>query len=57
MILLNKCDLLPYVDFDLEFFTKGVRLQNKNAVVFQVSAKENQGFEQVVEWLEQRASK
>lgn len=57
VILLNKCDLLPYVDFDLEFFTKGVRLQNKNAVVFQVSAKENQGFEQVVEWLEQRASK
>ena len=57
LILLNKCDLLPYVDFDLDFFTKGVHLQNRDAVIFQVSAKDKQGFDQVVEWLEHKASK
>ena len=28
LILLNKCDLLPYVDFDEDFFMKGVRALN-----------------------------
>jgi hydrogenase nickel incorporation protein HypB len=54
VIILNKADLKPYTDFDEEFFYKGVKALNKNAVVFEVSAKTGQGFDRVVEWLEKR---
>ncbi|AFV01806.1 NiFe hydrogenase nickel incorporation-associated protein HypB [Dehalobacter sp. UNSWDHB] len=54
VILLTKCDLKTYVDFNDEFFLKGVRALNKTAPVFEVNAKTGQGFEDVAEWLLQR---
>lgn len=51
LIILNKCDLLPYVDFDEVYFMKGVRALNKTAPVFKVSAKTDAGFEEVVSWI------
>lgn len=51
MIILNKCDLLPYIDFDESFFMKGVRALNKTAPVFKVSCKIEEGFEEVVAWI------
>ena len=50
-IILNKCDLLPYVDFDEDYFMKGVRALNKTVPVFKVSAKTDDGFEEVVSWI------
>lgn len=50
-IILNKCDLLPYLDFDEEFFMKGVRALNKTAPVFKVSSKSEEGFEEVILWI------
>lgn len=52
LIILNKCDLEPYIDFDYDFFLKGVMLQNKNATVIRVSSKDGSGFEQIVQWIE-----
>ncbi|BCJ97554.1 hydrogenase nickel incorporation protein HypB [Anaerocolumna chitinilytica] len=54
IILLNKCDLIPYVDFDEEFFLKGVRAQNKTAPVVKVSAKTGEGYEEVVKWIKEK---
>ena len=51
IIILNKWDLIPYVDFDEEFFMKGVRALNKTAPVFKVSCKNDEGFEEVVLWI------
>ncbi len=51
IILLNKCDLLPYVDFEEEFFLKGVRALNKTAPVIKVSARSKEGYEEVVQWI------
>lgn len=51
IILLNKCDLLPYVDFDEDFFMKGVRALNKTAPVIKISGKTEEGFDKVVEWI------
>jgi len=51
IIILNKWDLIPYVDFDEEFFMKGVRALNKTAPVFKVSCKIDEGFEEVVLWI------
>ena len=55
LILLNKCDLIPYVDFDEEYFMKGVRALNKTAPVFRVSAKTDEGFEEVAAWIMEKA--
>lgn len=54
IILLNKCDLIPYVDFDEEFFLKGVRAQNKTAPVIKVSAKSKEGYEEVIKWIKEK---
>lgn len=51
MILLNKWDLFPYVDFDEDFFMKGVRALNQTAPVIKVSGKTEEGYEKVVEWI------
>ncbi len=57
IILLNKMDLVPYLDFDEEFFMKGVRALNKEVPVFPVSGKTGEGFEEVAAWLIERAGK
>lgn len=51
IILLNKCDLIPYIDFDEAFFLKGVRALNKTAPVVKVSCKTEEGFDEVIEWI------
>ena len=53
-IILNKCDLIPYLDFDEEFFMKGVRALNKIVPVFKVSCKTREGFEEVILWITEK---
>jgi hydrogenase nickel incorporation protein HypB len=55
-ILLNKVDLMPYVDFDETFFMNGVRALNKEAPVFKVSGKTGDGYDEVVLWLEKKSA-
>ena len=51
IILINKCDLIPYLDFDEDFFMKGVRALNKSAPVIKVSGKTEEGYDQVAAWI------
>lgn len=51
LIILNKWDLAPYVDFDEDFFMKGVRALNKTAPVVKVSGKTGEGFDEVALWI------
>lgn len=51
IIILNKCDLLEYVDFDESFFIRGVRALNKTAPVIKVSCKTGEGFDEVILWI------
>ncbi|HML36117.1 MAG TPA: hydrogenase nickel incorporation protein HypB [Bacillota bacterium] len=55
VIVLNKVDLLPYLDFDEEYFMKGVRILNKEVPVFKVSGKTGEGFAEIAEWIGKRA--
>lgn len=50
-LVLNKLDLMPYLDFDLEAFRTAVRALNAEAPIFEVSCKSGQGLEAWVEWL------
>lgn len=56
IIILNKIDLIPYLNFDEEFFMKGVRALNKEVPVFKVSGVTGEGFPQVAEWIGKKAS-
>jgi len=51
IIVLNKTDLLPYIDFDEGFFLKGVRALNKDVLIFHVSGKTGEGFSEIASWL------
>ena len=55
IILLNKSDLIPYLDFDEDFYMKGIRALNKDVPVFKVSGKTGEGFKEVAEWLQNKA--
>lgn len=55
IILLNKIDLAPYLDFDEDFFMKGLRHLNKKAPVFKVSGKTGEGYQEAAEWIEKAA--
>lgn len=50
-IVVNKVDLLPYVEFDLEGFRKLVVGLNGNVEVFEVSCKTGEGIEAWTEWV------
>ncbi len=49
--LINKVDLLPYVDFDVERCKEFARRINPNLTFFEISAKNGQGMEHWLQWL------
>ena len=54
-VILNKADLMEVFEFDLEFFTTGLRMVNANAPLFVLSCKTGNGLDAWVEWLTQKA--
>lgn len=56
IIVLNKVDLIPYLDFDEEFYMKGIRALNKDVPVIKVSNRTGEGFEEVAQWLDAKAT-
>lgn len=53
LMLLNKIDLLPHLDFDVEQCLDYARRVNPNIDCLQVSARTGEGMEQWLEWLQQ----
>lgn len=57
-VVINKSDLLPYVDFDIDKFTRAVRNLNARAAFFPMSCKTGEGVAEWVAWLRnQRATR
>lgn len=50
-LIINKIDLKPYIDFDIDYFLKGVEILNPGLDSFQVSCKTGEGFEAWINWL------
>lgn len=58
VVIINKCDLLPYLSFDLERCRDNIRRINPSAVIFELSATTGDGMCEWLQWLEQqRASR
>jgi hydrogenase nickel incorporation protein HypB len=52
VLLLNKIDLLPYVDFSMEKASQHARALNKDLEIFPVSCRTGEGLERWYSWLE-----
>ena len=50
-VVINKVDLLPYLQFDVERFSEAVRAINQQVSVFQVSCTQGNGIQEWVSWL------
>ena len=51
LVILNKIDLLPYVPFDLDDFSNGIKVLNPDVEIIQLSCLHGEGFDQWLEWL------
>lgn len=54
VLIINKIDLLPYVDFRMDYFREGVEMLNPGLKTFAVSSKTGEGFENWIGWLEEK---
>jgi len=50
-VLINKIDLLPYLKFDIDAFSRTVKGMNQKVEIFPVSCTTGEGIEQWVSWL------
>ena len=51
LVLVNKTDVLPYFDFDLDKCRENIRLRNPKAQVIPVCARTGEGIDAFAEWL------
>lgn len=54
--LLNKIDLLPYLDFDADLAADNMRKVQPGLSVLKISAKTKEGMEPWVEWIKEKVS-
>jgi hydrogenase nickel incorporation protein HypB len=50
-LVINKIDLEPYIDFDMDYFREGVEILNPGLVTFPLSCKTGDGVEDWVNWV------
>jgi hydrogenase nickel incorporation protein HypB len=51
VLLINKIDLMPYIDFRNDYFQQGVEMLNPGLKTFALSAKTGEGFDAWLAWL------
>ncbi len=51
VVLINKIDVLPYFDFDMDKCREYIRMRNPNAKVIPISARTGEGIDQWCDWL------
>ena len=56
VLLINKIDVLPYFDFDMELVKKYIHQRNPKAEIFPVSAKTGEGIEAWTTWLKKQVT-
>ncbi|HCB48400.1 MAG TPA: hydrogenase accessory protein HypB [Chloroflexi bacterium] len=50
-LVINKIDLQPYIDFDMDYFRRGVEALNPGLVTFPLSCRTGQGLEDWLAWV------
>jgi hydrogenase nickel incorporation protein HypB len=50
-LVVNKIDLLPYINFRMDYFQNGIKALNPNVTTFQLSCRTGEGLDSWVDWL------
>ena len=56
VVLVNKIDVMPYFDFDLEKCKEYVKKRNPNAKVIPICAKTGEGIDEWASWLKEQVA-
>ena len=56
-MLINKLDVLPYFDFDLDRCTRNIHMRNPEAKVIPICAKTGEGIDIFAAWLTDEMAK
>ena len=56
LVLVNKTDVMPYFDFDLDALCKNVAMRNPKARVIPISAQTGEGMDAWYQWLRERVA-
>ena len=56
VVLINKIDVAPYFDFDLDKCREYIKMRNPNAKVIPICAKTGQGVEEWADWLREQVA-
>ncbi len=51
LVLVNKMDVAPYFDFDLEKCKQYVKMRNPNAEIIPICAKSGEGLDKFAQWI------
>ncbi len=51
LVIINKTDVMPYFDFDMEECRKNVLMRNPKATIIPICAKTGEGVDALVDWL------
>lgn len=54
VLIINKTDLTPYIDFNMDYFRQGVEILNPGLTTFAVSCKTGEGISAWAEWISER---
>jgi hydrogenase nickel incorporation protein HypB len=54
VVLINKMDVAPYFDFDLEKCKEYIHMRNPKAIIIPICAKTGDGIKEWTEWLSQQ---
>ena len=57
VVLINKIDVLPYFDFDMEKCKEYIHMRNPQAKIIPICAKTGEGIEEWAEWLAEEVGK
>lgn len=53
-MIVNKIDVLPYFDFDMEKVTQFARMRNPDIAILPISAKNGEGVDALADWLKEK---
>lgn len=57
VLVINKIDLLPYIDFNMDHFRQGVEALNPGVQSFQVSCRTGEGITEWLSWLKSQINR
>ncbi len=52
LLVINKMDVLPYFDFDVDKLEKNAKMRNPKIDIIYISAKTGEGIDELADWIE-----